>query len=172
MTTVLWQRPEMFPRYLLNDMTAKPNSWSPEPWPLPAVSGDAQSNFSSFLFRDVRRTIKKERSVDNGELVKPHLDWLSFSPTSFPHSMPACWLGNAGQRLPAFPFSAGEDFPLQRLSSGPATSWGHAWGNGWETPRAENYLRRRFVLAGFLEVMMGRTEDAGYHLIRGFEQIN
>lgn len=78
---------------------------------------------------------EKERSVDNGEPVKPHLDWLSFSPTSFPHSMPACWLGNAGQGLPAFPFSAGEDFPLQRLSSGPGTSGGHAWGNGWETPK-------------------------------------
>lgn len=135
MTTVLLQRPEMFPHYLINDMTAKPSSWSPETWSLPAVSGDAQSNFSSFLFRDVRRAIKKERSVDNGEPVKPHLDWLSFSPTSFPHSMPACWLGNAGQGLPAFPFSAGEDFPLQRLSSGPATSGGHAWGNGWETPK-------------------------------------
>jgi len=37
---------------------------------------------------------------------------------------------------------------------------------------AEKYIRRRFVFAGFLEVMMGRAEDAGYHLIRGFKQIN
>lgn len=93
----------------------------PETRPLPAVSWDAQSNFSPFLYRDVRRTIKTERrNVDDGELVKPHLDWLGFSHTSFPHGTPACQLGNATKRLSAFPFSAGEDFSLQRLSSGPA----------------------------------------------------
>lgn len=58
---------------------------------LPAVSWDAQSDFSPFLFRAVGRTIKMEGSVDDEELLKLHLYPLSFRGSSFP----CAHLGNA-----------------------------------------------------------------------------
>lgn len=125
----------MFPHCLINEVVSV-SATSPETQPPPAVSWDAQGSFSPFLFGDVRRTIKAERrNVEDSELVKPHLDWLSFSHTSFPRGTPACRLGNAMKRLSAFPFSAGEDLSPQRHSSGPAAPWGHARGNAWETQK-------------------------------------
>lgn len=110
---------------------------------------DAQSNFTPFLFRDVRRTIKMERSVDDAEQVKSHLDFLNCSHTPFPHRTPVCQLWNAVKRLSAFPVSAGEDFSLQRLSPGPATPRGHIWGNGWESPK-----KLETISGGYLSLLV------------------